>query len=52
MTPVTYRCGSPFRRRAGHKVVEVNRPDCRLWRMNGKSDTLDADNAACSVLAG
>jgi len=39
-------------RRAGHKVVEVNRPDRRLRRMNGKSDTLDAENAARAVLAG
>lgn len=41
-----------FLRRAGHKVVEVNRPDRRLRRMNGKSDTLDAENAARAVLAG
>lgn len=41
-----------FLRRAGHKVVEVSRPDRRLRRMNGKSDTLDAENAARAVLAG
>ncbi|WP_371666558.1 IS110 family transposase [Streptomyces sp. NBC_00289] len=35
-----------FLRRAGHKVVEAGRPDRRLRRMNGKSDTLDAENAA------
>ncbi|MFI5634164.1 transposase [Streptomyces sp. NPDC051664] len=31
-----------FLRRAGHKVVEAGRPDRRLRRMNGKSDTLAA----------
>ncbi|WP_218058281.1 transposase [Streptomyces sp. Wb2n-11] len=31
-----------FLRRNGHKVVEAGRPDRRLRRMNGKSDTLDA----------
>ncbi|MDX3764103.1 IS110 family transposase, partial [Streptomyces sp. AK02-04a] len=41
-----------FLRRAGHKVVEAGRPDRRLRRMNGKSDTLDAENAARAVLAG
>ena len=41
-----------FVRRAGHKVVEVNRPDRRIRRLNGKSDTLDAENAARAVLAG
>lgn len=41
-----------YLRRAGHKVVEAGRPDRRLRRMNGKSDTLDAENAARSVLAG
>jgi transposase len=41
-----------FLRRAGHKVVEVSRPDRRLRRMNGKSDTMDAANAARAVLAG
>ena len=41
-----------FLRRNGHKVVEVSRPDRRLRRLNGKSDTLDAENAARSVLAG
>lgn len=39
-------------RRQGHKVVEVSRPDRRLRRLNGKSDTLDAENAARAVLAG
>lgn len=41
-----------FARRSGHKVVEVNRPDRRLRRLNGKSDTLDAVNAARAVLSG
>ncbi len=41
-----------FLRRAGFKVLEAGRPDRRLRRMNGKSDTLDAENAARSVLAG
>ncbi|HEY0187571.1 MAG TPA: IS110 family transposase [Cellulomonas sp.] len=39
-------------RRSGHKIVEAGRPDRRLRRMNGKSDTLDAENAARAVLAG
>ncbi|MBW1639730.1 IS110 family transposase [Microbacterium resistens] len=41
-----------FMRRNDHKVVEVSRPDRRLRRLNGKSDTLDAENAARAVLAG
>ena len=41
-----------FLRRSGHKVVEAGRPDRRIRRMNGKSDTLDAENAARAVLAG
>lgn len=41
-----------FIRRQGHKVVEVNRPDRRMRRLAGKSDTLDAENAARAVLAG
>ena len=39
-------------RRAGHRVAEVNRGDRRLRRAAGKSDTLDAEVAARSVLAG
>ncbi len=39
-------------RRAGHQVIEVNREDRRARRANGKSDTLDAELAARSVLAG
>ena len=39
-------------RRAGHRVVEVNRGDRRTRRAGGKSDTIDAEVAARSVLAG
>jgi transposase len=38
--------------RQGHRVIEVNRPDRRELRMNGKSDVLDAENAARAVLSG
>ena len=41
-----------FVRRQGLRVVEVNRCDRRKRRNNGKSDTLDAEAAARSVLAG
>ena len=41
-----------FLRRHGHKIIEVSRPDRRLRRLNGKSDTLDAENAARAILAG
>jgi hypothetical protein len=41
-----------FVRRRGHRVIEVNRPDRRERPMNGKSDALDAENAAGAVLAG
>ncbi|WP_232108070.1 IS110 family transposase [Streptomyces gossypiisoli] len=39
-------------RRHGHKVIEVNRPDRRVRRRRGKSDPIDAENAARAVLAG
>ncbi len=39
-------------RRAGHRVVAVNRGDRRTRRAAGKSDTIDAEVAARSVLAG
>ena len=39
-------------RRAGHRVVAVNRGDRRTRRAAGTSDTLDAEVAARSVLAG
>lgn len=41
-----------FLRRKGHRIFEVNRPDRRMRRLVGKSDTLDAENAARAVLAG
>jgi len=36
----------------GHTVVEVNRPNRQLRHQHGKSDPLDAEGAARSVLAG
>ena len=39
-------------RRRGHTVIEVARPDRRERRLQGKSDLLDAENAARAVLAG
>ncbi|MGS0685658.1 IS110 family transposase [Nakamurella sp. GG22] len=39
-------------RRHGLEVVEVSRTDRRDRRLRGKSDTLDAENAARAVLAG
>ena len=39
-------------RRAGHQVLEVNRGDRRTCRIAGKSDPVDAETAARSVLAG
>ena len=36
----------------GVRVAEVVRPDRRARRFNGKSDTLDAENAARAVLSG
>lgn len=41
-----------FVRRQAIKVVEVNHCDRRARRRNGKTDTLDAEAAARSVLAG
>ena len=41
-----------FVRRQGLRVVEVNHCDRRRRRNNGKDDTLDAETAARSVLAG
>ena len=41
-----------YLRRAGHRIIEVNRGDRRGRRENGKSDTLDAEAAARAVLAG
>jgi transposase len=39
-------------RAAGHRVVEVDRPDRRIRRQRGKSDPLDAEAAARAVQAG
>lgn len=41
-----------YLRRHDQQVIEVNRPDRRLRRLNGNSDTLDAENAARAVLSG
>ena len=41
-----------FLREKGHAVVEVNRPNRQLRYQKGKSDTVDAENAARAVLAG
>jgi len=43
---------SSYLRRHGYRVVEAGRPDRRLRRMHGKSDTMDAENAARAALAG
>ena len=39
-------------RRAGYRVIEVNREDRRTRRSAGKSDSIDAEVAARSVLTG
>ena len=36
----------------GHRVLEVDRPDRRIRRKRGKSDTIDAEAAARAVQAG
>ena len=41
---------SRFPRERGHAVLEINRPDRRLRREKGKSDPLDAENAARAAL--
>lgn len=41
-----------YLRRHDHRVVEAGRPDRRDRRERGKSDTIDAENAARAVLAG
>jgi len=41
-----------YLRRGGYRVVEVSRGDRRSRRSNGKSDAIDAEAAARSVLAG
>src|SRR4051794_35653244 len=42
---------SRFLRGQGHAVLEVNRPDRQLRHQKGKSDPLDAQNAARAVLS-
>jgi transposase len=41
-----------FLRRAGHRVIEVNRPDRSVRHRRGKDDTIDAETAARAVLSG
>lgn len=41
-----------YLRRNGHRLIEVNRGDRRSRRTNGKTDTLDAEAVARSVLSG
>ncbi len=41
-----------YLRRGGHRVVEVNRGDRRSRHHRGKSDAIDAEAAARSILAG
>ena len=43
---------SRFLRERGHTVVEVNRPNRQLRHQKGKSDAVDAESAARTVLAG
>jgi transposase len=37
-------------RRCGHRVVDVNRPDRRVRRQRGKTDPINAENAARALL--
>lgn len=49
----TYGAGlTHFLRREGIEVFEINRPNRSKRRLNGKSDPIDAENAARSVLSG
>jgi transposase len=41
-----------YLRRRGIRIVEVNRPDRRVRRQRGKTDPVDAENAARAVLGG
>ena len=43
---------SRFLRERGHTVLEVNRPNRQLRYQQGKSDAVDAESAARTVLAG
>ncbi len=41
-----------YLRRHDHRLIEVNRPDRRTRRLRGKTDAVDAENAARAVLNG
>ena len=43
---------SRFLQASGNVVIEVNRPNRRLRHQHGKSDPLDAESAARTVLSG
>lgn len=43
---------SRFLQERGHRVIEVNRPNRQIRHQHGKTDPLDAENAARAVLSG
>jgi transposase len=43
---------SRFLQERGHSVIEVNRPSRQIRHQHGKTDPLDAENAARAVLSG
>jgi transposase len=43
---------SRFLQERGHRVIEVNRPNRQIRRQHGKTDPVDAENAARAVLSG
>jgi transposase len=43
---------SRFLQERGHNVIEVNRPNRQIRHQHGKTDPLDAENAARAVLSG
>jgi len=43
---------SRYLQSAGHQVREVNRPNRQARRQRGKDDSIDAEQAACALLAG
>jgi transposase len=43
---------SRFLQERGHGVIEVNRPNRQIRHQHGKTDPLDAENAARAVLSG
>jgi transposase len=43
---------SRFLQGRGHRVIEVNRPNRQIRHQHGKTDPLDAENAARAVLSG